>query len=375
MLAPYRVGDGDTPYFSVLPRCSVSPCCEYCSNCRTPTTLWRFPQCDPIYEFTRYRVFLLVVGPIPMDSLHSDTGVSITKVMSISYLREYEPDADLVAIATTSSQDVLKRMPDGLVLYALGSSICSQRVRLTIEEKCLDYRERTLDFSISENLEPWYLELNPRGVVPTIVEGGRALFDSYTIMLFVNNQFLGPELTPDDPGTRDRMLELMRRADRFPIREFAYRWEQQQDRSDIWRMAMHDRVREYRDRYPAYAEMYDRKLAEFDSMERTVSDRKSMAELEALLTSTMDEFNDLLETHAWLSGDELSLADIAWLPILLRLQRTIDFEIIGASQRPNLNSFISRFRSRSAFSRAITDHLNDFKPQTDRLRCQAGDTE
>lgn len=56
-----------------------------------------------------------------------------------------------------------------LKLYHHPLSVCSMKVRLALEEKGLAWSGRVIDIvQQKEQLEPWYLALNPKGVVPTL---------------------------------------------------------------------------------------------------------------------------------------------------------------------------------------------------------------
>lgn len=287
--------------------------------------------------------------------------------MTDQILRQFEPDADLVAIAKKRSRDVEKRAPLDLKLYALGWSICSQRPRLTIEEKQLPYKEHTVDFRVSENLEPWYLKMNPRGVVPTITENGRTLFDSYTVMLYVNNQFEGPELTPDDDAAYDQMIEYMTQADFFPIRQFAYWQVLTEDTPDHWRVMMYERVLEYRQKYPEFKDIYDQKIKDYFSVANMSSSPQAMVKLRADCDVLLDKIDNALSKHKWIVGDDLSLADIAWLPIFLRLD-TVDPTIRGGDRRKNIGRWLEDWKKRPTFKTAIENHYEKVTRQMQDLK-------
>lgn len=281
-------------------------------------------------------------------------------------LRGFEPKAELSAIANKRSRDVEKRAPSNLKLYALGPSICSQRARLIIEEKQLSYDEHTVDFSKAENLEPWFLEINPRGVVPAITENDQSLFDSYTIMLYVNNQFVGPELTPNDDAAYDDMIASMKRADHFPVRDFAYRFSLQDD-TDYWRIMMYDHVKVARAKYPELKHIYDKKIEDYESMEKTAKSEADMAALEADCNKVMDDLDAALAKHKWIVSDEFSLADISWVPIFMRLSM-MGIQIYGEDLRPNINRFILQWMERPTFKTAIEGHYMDMNDQMERIK-------
>lgn len=60
-----------------------------------------------------------------------------------------------------------------LVLYEFGNSVCCQKVRLVLFEKGLAWESRQINLFRSEQYEPEYLKLNPKGLVPTLVHDGR----------------------------------------------------------------------------------------------------------------------------------------------------------------------------------------------------------
>ena len=66
-----------------------------------------------------------------------------------------------------------------LELYHTSGSVCSQKVRLALAEKGLDWADRHIELSKDEHLRAEYLALNPNGVVPTLVHGGRVVIGSF----------------------------------------------------------------------------------------------------------------------------------------------------------------------------------------------------
>ena len=56
------------------------------------------------------------------------------------------------------------------VLYNAPQSTCSQKVRICLWEKGLDFSEKKLDLFKGDQLTDEYKKLNPNGVVPTLVQ-------------------------------------------------------------------------------------------------------------------------------------------------------------------------------------------------------------
>jgi len=60
-----------------------------------------------------------------------------------------------------------------LELYHHGSSACAAKVRFALAEKELDWTGHYVDILKGEQLDPAYLRINPKGVVPALVHDGR----------------------------------------------------------------------------------------------------------------------------------------------------------------------------------------------------------
>ena len=103
-----------------------------------------------------------------------------------------------------------------LKLYNFPQSTCSQKVRLTLWEKGIDFVDRPVDSTQREHLSEWYLELNPNGVVPTIVHDGTVIIDSSVIIEYLDEVFPEHSLTPDDPAARAHMRKWLRYFEEVP---------------------------------------------------------------------------------------------------------------------------------------------------------------
>ena len=85
---------------------------------------------------------------------------------------------DLISISTAEDP-----MP---TLYHTDTSYYSQIVRLVLEEEGIQYKSRHFDIHSSmEQLNSWYLNINPNGVVPTLIYQGKPIVESRDISLFV----------------------------------------------------------------------------------------------------------------------------------------------------------------------------------------------
>jgi glutathione S-transferase len=92
-----------------------------------------------------------------------------------------------------------------ITLYDFGNSVCCQKVRITLCEKGLEWQAIKVDLFSSQQYDPAYLKLNPKGVVPTLVHDGTPIIESTLICEYLDDTFPDPPLIPKDPAQRTRM--------------------------------------------------------------------------------------------------------------------------------------------------------------------------
>ncbi len=91
-----------------------------------------------------------------------------------------------------------------LTLYTHYRSSAAFRVRIALNLKGLAYESRFVHLlhDGGEHLQPEYLELNPQGMVPTMLDGLRVFTQSMAIVEYLDELYPGPPLLP--PTARDR---------------------------------------------------------------------------------------------------------------------------------------------------------------------------
>jgi len=94
-----------------------------------------------------------------------------------------------------------------LELYHYDHSTAAQKIRIALAEKQLDWNSHHLDTSVAkrEHFSPQYLQLNPRGIVPTLVHDGKAIRESQVILEYLEDAFPEPPLRPASAYDRATM--------------------------------------------------------------------------------------------------------------------------------------------------------------------------
>jgi glutathione S-transferase len=199
-------------------------------------------------------------------------------------------------------------------LYNAPQSTCSQRVRFVLNAKKISFAEIKLDLLAGDQLKPDYLALNPNGVVPTLDHDGAIVIDSSVIIEYLDEVVPTSEsLTPRDPVTRARMRALMRFIDEMPAAAV---------RVPTFNLAFLPRFAAMsEEEFLAFAESKPLRKEFMLTMGRKGFPQKEMDAATQRLRRTYERMDSEIEKSRgpWLLGAELSLADIALMPAIVRM--------------------------------------------------------
>jgi len=202
-----------------------------------------------------------------------------------------------------------------LKLYNFPQSTCSQKVRLTLWEKGIEFVDRPVDSTKREHLSDWYLKLNPNGVVPTLVHDAAIIIDSSVIMEYLDEVFPDRPLTPADPVARAHMRKWLRYFEEVPtpaIRVPSFN----QYLSKRFDKLSQEQFDAFVDKHPIRKQFYKKMRKE-----RGFDERESDSAIDRL-RQTIDRMERGLEKSGgpWLMGENLTLADYCIVPTIDRMR-------------------------------------------------------
>jgi len=199
-------------------------------------------------------------------------------------------------------------------LYNAPQSTCSQRVRFVLNAKGLPFDEVKLDLLGGDQLKPDYLKMNPNGVVPTLVHDGAVVIDSNVITEYLDEVEPEPvSFTPEDPVLRARMRTLMHYIDEMPAAAV---------RVPTFNLAFLPRFAKMGDEeFVAFAESKPLRKEFMLAMGRTGFPESEMKAALARLRRTYERKDAEIAKSGgpWLLGKEISLADVAVMPAVVRM--------------------------------------------------------
>lgn len=184
-----------------------------------------------------------------------------------------------------------------------------QKVVWLLEELGIPYTREDYGRQFGNTQDAAYLKLNPNGKVPTLVDGDAVVWESNTILRYLSNT-KDDALYPRDPSARSQVERWM-----------------------DWQLAALN---------PLYMAIFreSKKAPEERSPDLAANAREMDAQLKIL--------DDALAGKDWITGPDMTLADICLGPIV---DRCINFPV-ELSALPNVQAWVARLRQRQAYQTA-----------------------
>lgn len=196
-----------------------------------------------------------------------------------------------------------------LKIWGRTNSINVQKVLWAAEELGLKYERIDAGRQFGVVKEPWYLKMNPNGLVPTIEDNGFVLWESNAIVRYLYAKYGKPQ-TQEQRADADRWME--------------------------W-----------------YSTTYAAKVAQvFLGLIRTPAESRDMAAIEAARKGTIENLK-ILEAHlsgrAYLCGSEFTMGDI---PLGAGVFRWYNLPIERPSC-PSIEAWYKRLCERPAYRKHV----------------------
>ena len=231
-----------------------------------------------------------------------------------------------------------------LKLYNFPQSTCSQKVRLTLWEKGIDFVDRPVDSTKREHLSDWYLKLNPNGVVPTLTHDDAVINDSSVIMEYLDEIFPDHALVPTDPVKRAHMRKWLRYFEEVPtpavrVPSFNKYLSRRFDKLS------QEQFETFAENHPIRRQFY-RKMRK----EQGFDERETDSAIDRLLQTVEYMEKGLGESGGpWLMGDTLTLADYAIAPTIDRMNDLGLAELWA--ECPRVVAWFAKIRKQPAFEK------------------------
>jgi glutathione S-transferase len=101
-----------------------------------------------------------------------------------------------------------------MILHGYRYSVYLRIARMAFLEKGVSVGHAEID-PFADDIPASYLEMNPFGRVPTLVDGDFVLYETTAITRYADEAFDGPSLQPRDPRRRARMNQIVAILDSY----------------------------------------------------------------------------------------------------------------------------------------------------------------
>ena len=232
-----------------------------------------------------------------------------------------------------------------LALYHNDMSLCAQKVRVCLAEKGLEWESRHLVLRAGEHQAPWYLKLNRRAVVPTLIDGEKVVPESNVILEYLDEAYPEPALAPKTAYGRAMMRLWTKQLDEdihdasAAILSFGIAFRHQYlERGELGKKML--------EQIPNLFKRERRR----DVIEKGTGSQHFVIAAQRMM-QLLNEMEEALSDHEWLVSDGYSLADVAFTPYLARLEHLDILKMIGDRQR--VAAWYRRCKQRPSFAEAI----------------------
>lgn len=231
----------------------------------------------------------------------------------------------------------------GLHLFHSPMSNSSMRVRLLLEEKGAEWTSHRVSLAAGENLEPDFLRINPRGLVPALVHEGIIVTESNDILEHIDRYVPGRSFAPVEAARRSDVLDWVDRASELQIRAIrTYVCGKTGDR-----LFCEEGMALYREIQP------DPALIAFHQKTVDGFTRAEVEQAERLNHALLGLMESALCSSSYLAGERYTLADIAWAPNVHTLA-SLDFPV---HHYPHVEAWYQRIRQRPAWHLAVDRYI------------------
>ena len=232
------------------------------------------------------------------------------------------------------------------VLHFQGSS-CSQKLRIFLKEKNISWESHHINLVKGDNFSDWFLGINPRGVVPVLIDEGEVHIESNDIIKYLDEKFPINSLWPKEQKEKIEKFLTEENEIHFDLRNLTMKF--------IAPTFLMKKKEKDIENFKKASSLVENKRdlgkdAQVNYHEKFIKNNGVLSES---VTSSIEVFKDKLKAienelvkNKYIICDELTIVDIAWFIYLRRLE-TMGFRF--EMEYPNLNKWFMKLKKNKNF--------------------------
>ncbi|ERN08746.1 glutathione S-transferase TCHQD [Amborella trichopoda] len=231
-------------------------------------------------------------------------------------------------------------------LYHHPYSLDSQKVRLALEERGIDYTSYQVNPLKARNMDATFFRLNPSAKLPVFRNGECVIYETLEIIRYIERIVESTQGFCED-SNQEKVEEWMKKIQAWSAKTFTLAHIPDKHRLFVSRFTRRVVIARMAES-PDLASLYHMKLREAYETEEKLKDAALVRRSEEQLDHLLDEVErQLRETH-FLCGDAFSMADAMFVPVLARI------ELLGLGEkyiscRPGIEEYWKVVKSRHSY--------------------------
>jgi glutathione S-transferase len=237
----------------------------------------------------------------------------------------------------------------GIHLIHFSGSSCSQKLRIYLNYKKIKWQSHSVNIATGQNYSNWFLGINPRGLLPVLVDDGRVIIESNDIIQYLENKFPQPTLISEDQ--QSSMSGALRNEDNLhiDIRNVAYKYmfgglgakkPENLEKFENYKADVDDITLKHKQEEVDFYKNFKKNGITDEAIKKSLTNFEKHYKI----------FDQQLQNQKFLLGDHLSVLDIAWFIYTYRL--TIS-EFPFKQKYPNVHKWYNLLYVRNEFYKEV----------------------
>ncbi|MDA9677539.1 glutathione S-transferase family protein [Pelagibacteraceae bacterium] len=237
----------------------------------------------------------------------------------------------------------------GIHLIHFSGSSCSQKLRIYLNYKKIKWQSHSVNIATGQNYSNWFLGINPKGLLPVLVDDGRVIIESNDIIQYLENKFPQPTLISEDQ--QSSMSGALRNEDNLhiDIRNVAYKYmfgglgakkPENLEKFENYKADVDDITLKHKQEEVDFYKNFKKNGITDEAIKKSLTNFEKHYKI----------FDQQLQNQKFLLGDHLSVLDIAWFIYTYRL--TIS-EFPFKQKYPNVHKWYNLLYVRNEFYKEV----------------------
>ena len=242
----------------------------------------------------------------------------------------------------------------GFNLLHFAGSACSQKLRIFLNLKEIDWISHHIDLTKNEQFDSWYLGINPRGLVPTLVHNGNVHIESNDIMQYIESVNTDVVLFPNEHI--NEIIESLEYEDSLHIdlRTLTFRFivPHKLGKKDL---KLLDEKENFKGTIQGDLDRNKQKEIDFwkQHYKNGITDDQVIKSANNFIVA-LDKLEKKLSENKYILNDNLSILDVAWF---ISINRIIIAGFPVKINYPNIKAWFQMLSSDKRFSREIKGNI------------------